>query len=85
MKNVENKGFLTTQNAMGRSVPVKTPATFQITNEINGFEHVSYGTALQLLHSPACPTRCRCFKKSQLAIVIVGICLKLQRQGLPPG
>lgn len=46
MKTVENKGFLTTQNAMGRSVPVKTPATFQITNEINGFEHVSYGTAL---------------------------------------
>ena len=46
VKNVENKGFLTTQNAMGRSVPVKTPATFQITNEINGFEHFSYGTAL---------------------------------------
>jgi hypothetical protein len=46
MKTIENQGFLTTPNAMGRSVPVKMPLAFQITNEINGFVHVSYGTAL---------------------------------------
>jgi hypothetical protein len=46
MKTIENQGFLTTPNAMGRSVPVKTPTAFQITNKIKGFEHVSYGTAL---------------------------------------
>lgn len=27
-------------------MPVKTPAIFQIANEFTGFEHVSYGTAL---------------------------------------
>jgi len=47
MKIIENQCFLTTPNAMGRSVPAKTPAAFQIANEINGFEHVSYGTALK--------------------------------------
>jgi hypothetical protein len=31
---------------MGRSVPLKTPIRFQIANKINGFVHVSYGTAL---------------------------------------
>jgi hypothetical protein len=31
---------------MGRSVPVKTQVNLQITNKINGFEHISYGTAL---------------------------------------
>ena len=46
MKTTENKGFLTTPNPMGRSVAVKTPANFQIANKINGFEHISYGTAL---------------------------------------
>ena len=46
MKSVENKEFLPTPNVMGLSVPVKTPAAFQITNKINGFMHVSYGTAL---------------------------------------
>jgi hypothetical protein len=46
MKTIENQGFLTTLNAMGRTVPVKTPAAFQIANKINCFEHVPYGTAL---------------------------------------
>jgi hypothetical protein len=36
---------------MGRSVPLKTPIRFQIANKINGFVHVSYGTALDLLKS----------------------------------
>lgn len=47
MKTGENKGFLPIPNAMGRSEPVKTPVTFQIANKINGFMHISYGTALQ--------------------------------------
>jgi hypothetical protein len=47
LKTAENKGFLTFLNAMGRSVPLKTPIRFQIANKINGFVHVSYGTALQ--------------------------------------
>ena len=47
MNSVENQGFLTTPDAMGRSVPVKTPSSCQIANKINGFEHVSYGTALK--------------------------------------
>src|ERR1039458_10120425 len=46
LKTAENKGFLTFLNAMGRSVPLKTPIRFQIANKINGFVHVSYGTAL---------------------------------------
>ncbi len=46
MKTIENKGFFTTSDAMGWSVPVKTPAALQIANKINGFEHISYGTAL---------------------------------------
>jgi len=46
MKSVKNKGFLATLNAVGRNVPVKTPVTFKISNRINGFEHVFYGTAL---------------------------------------
>jgi hypothetical protein len=32
---------------MGRSVAVKAPTSFQIANKINGFEHISYGTALK--------------------------------------
>jgi hypothetical protein len=47
MKTIENKGFLTDPNAMGRSVAVKTPANYPIANKINGFMHVSYGTALK--------------------------------------
>jgi hypothetical protein len=47
LKTAENKGFLTFLNAMGRSVPLKTPIRFQIANKINGFVHVSYGTALE--------------------------------------
>lgn len=47
MKTVEYKGFLRTPNAMGWSVVVKTPAALQITNKINGFERISYGTALK--------------------------------------
>jgi hypothetical protein len=50
MKIFENQGFLTTPNAKGRSVPVKMPAAFQIANKINGFEHVSYGMALDNFH-----------------------------------
>jgi hypothetical protein len=50
MKTAENKGFLTFLNAMGRSVPLKTPIRFQIANKINGFVHVSYGTALNFNH-----------------------------------
>jgi hypothetical protein len=46
MKSIENKGFLTTPSAMGRSVAVKLPANFQIANKISGFEHISYGTTL---------------------------------------
>src|ERR1039458_10075092 len=46
LKTAENKGFLTFLNAMGRSVPLKTPIRFQIANKINCFVHVSYGTAL---------------------------------------
>src|ERR1019366_3935987 len=48
LKTAENKGFLTFLNAMGRSVPLKTPIRFQIANKINGFVHVSYGAALNL-------------------------------------
>ena len=51
METIGNQGFLPTLNAMGRSVPVIMPAAFQIANEINGFEHISYGTALCLLLS----------------------------------
>ena len=47
MKTIENQGFLTTPNAVGRSEAVKMPANFKISNKINGFEHVSYGTALK--------------------------------------
>jgi hypothetical protein len=50
MKTIENKGFLPTPNAMGRSVPVKTPVNLQITNKINGFEHIFYGTALKSVY-----------------------------------
>ena len=46
MKTSGNKGFLATLNPMGRSVPVKTPVNFTITNKINSFAHISYGTAL---------------------------------------
>jgi hypothetical protein len=31
---------------MGRSVAVKAPSSFKNANEINGFEHISCGTAL---------------------------------------
>ena len=47
MKTTENKGFLTSPNAMGRSVAVKLPVAFQKANKINGFEHIFYGTALK--------------------------------------
>jgi hypothetical protein len=46
VKTIENQGFLTTPSSMGRSVAVKAPTSFQIANKINGFEHISYGTAL---------------------------------------
>lgn len=46
MKTIENKGFLPTPNTVGQSVAVKTPTAFRIANKINGFEPVSYGTAL---------------------------------------
>jgi hypothetical protein len=56
MKTIENKGFLTTSDAMGRSMLVKSPSSFTIANKINGFEHISYGMALEmvqeLLHGP---------------------------------
>ena len=51
MRNVENKGFLTTLDAVGRCVPVKMPATFQKANKINGFVHIPYGTAMGLFRS----------------------------------
>lgn len=51
MKTTEYKGFLPCLDAMGWSVPVKTPTAFQIANKINGFEHVSYGTALNCFDS----------------------------------
>ena len=47
MKTIENQGFLTAPHAMGWSVPAKTPAEFENVNEINGFVHDSYGTALK--------------------------------------
>ena len=47
MKTIGNQGFLRILNAMGRSVPVETPSALKIANEINGFEHVSYGMALK--------------------------------------
>jgi len=47
MKTTGNKGLLTTPNAMGQSVAVKTPPNFTIANKINGFVHVSYGMALK--------------------------------------
>jgi len=49
MKTVENKGFLTTPNAMGRSVVAKPPVAVQKANKINCFVHISYGTALNIL------------------------------------
>jgi hypothetical protein len=39
LKTAENKGFLTTPNAMGRSVVAKSPVAFQKANKINGFAH----------------------------------------------
>src|ERR1035441_2641107 len=57
LKTAENKGFLTFLNAMGRSVPLKTPIRFQIANKINGFVHVSYGTALFYFCKNFCPAR----------------------------
>ena len=47
MKNLENKGFLPIPKSMGQSVPGKTPGAFQIANKINGFIHISYGSALK--------------------------------------
>jgi len=47
MKTIENQGFLPIPSAMGRSVAVKTQGAFQIINKINGFVHISHGTALQ--------------------------------------
>jgi len=49
VKPIQNQGFLTTPKAMGLNVPVKTPTAFRIINEINGFVHNSYGTALNVL------------------------------------
>ena len=51
MKTIENQGFLTAPPAMGWSVPAKTPAEFENVNEINGFVHDSYGTALIMIKS----------------------------------
>jgi hypothetical protein len=48
MKTIDNKGFLPTPHAMGRSVPAKKASPFQIVNKVNGFAHDSYGTALFL-------------------------------------
>ena len=48
MKNIENRGFLTTLDAVGRCMLVETPAAFQKANKINGFMHISYGTAMKL-------------------------------------
>jgi hypothetical protein len=36
---------------MGWNVPVKPPSDSQIVNEINGFEHVSYGMTVVSFHS----------------------------------
>jgi hypothetical protein len=47
MKNVENKGFLPISNVMGQSVPAKMRVAFRITNKINGFMHVFYGSAVK--------------------------------------
>jgi len=63
MKTFENKGFLPVPNAMGWSVPVKTPAAFQIANKINGFEHISYGTALKIFIQIS---RLRCLSSESL-------------------
>ena len=49
MKIIENQGFLTALNAMRRCVSVETTDGFTIVNEINGFVHDSYGTALNWL------------------------------------
>jgi hypothetical protein len=38
-----------TPNTMEQSVPVKTPAAFQITNKINCVEHISFGTTLKTM------------------------------------
>lgn len=46
MNTIENQDFLITPNAMGRSVPVKTPAGFKKVNKINGYVHNSCGTVL---------------------------------------
>ena len=46
MKTAENKGFLTTPSAMGRSEAVKSTVDYEKANKINGYMHVSYGTAL---------------------------------------
>ena len=46
----ENRGFLTTLDAVGRCVPVKTPAAFQKANKINGVVHISYGAAMICFH-----------------------------------
>ena len=67
MKTIENQGFLTTPDAMGRSGPVKTPAAFQIANEISGFEHVPYGTALRIFN------RCRVSSFLVNTLTITGV------------
>jgi hypothetical protein len=51
MKTLENKGFVPIRNAMGWNVPVKPPSDSQIVNEINGFEHVSYGMTVHWVRS----------------------------------
>jgi len=46
MKTVKNKGFSAFLHVMGQSVGVKTPTRFEIANEINGFVHISYWSAV---------------------------------------
>jgi hypothetical protein len=45
VKTSENKSFLPTPTTMGWSMMAKTASNFQIGYKINGFEHVSCGTA----------------------------------------
>jgi hypothetical protein len=51
MKTIENKSFLPVPHVIGQSVPIKTPHVFQIANKINGFEHISYESALVWFHN----------------------------------
>ena len=51
MKTLRNQAFSPVLDPVGRNVATKTGSDVRNTNKINGFEHVSYGTALIEVHA----------------------------------